>query len=349
MNSTTVSSIHSTTVCSMEPQHASISALICLVLIIGLLLNIFSMWVFKYRTPEWKSGTVLQFHLAISDLIVCPLAPFLTVYFALGNWPFGRAMCYIKMILLAAHFYGSIFFLTLISIHRYVSVVSRGQEFRMKQKKFVMKLCLGIWAFVLIMGVMCSLSLDISTVGNRTLCLSIHQDKYSNRFFFSNFILLLPAFLIPFMISLICYSLLVKSMSSINICNPKGKLMKSKSRKMVAVCLLIFGLCFMPMNVIRSIMVVVKKFYPEHCSLLLRLETSYYVSWILSSANCCLDPLIYCFASQNFRAAFRSSLRKVGVRFPETRDDVEPESAATTQVIPTPRTIKRRSISITQL
>lgn len=335
--------------CTVKPQPYSISVLICLVLILGFFLNIFSMWVFKFRTPEWKSGTVLQFHLAISDLIICPLAPFLTVYFALGDWIFGSLMCHLKIILLTGHFFGSIFFLTLISIHRYISVVCHSQEFRMKQKDFVKKLCLGVWAVVLIKGVVCSVLLVPNAEGNQTLCLSIHQESNTELYFVANFILVIPGFLIPFTISLVCYSRLVRSMSSINLCHQKGKLIKSKSCKMVAVCLLIFGLCFTPMNVMRTILVVVKKFYPEHCRLLLQVETLYYVSWILSSANCCLDPLIYCFASQNFTSAFRSSLRKIGVRIQTTNEDLELDSALTTHVTPTPRTIKRGTMTNTHL
>lgn len=343
MNYTNISSV----ACSVESQPASIFVLICLVPMLGLPLNIFSMWVFKYHIPEWKAGTFLQFHLAISDLIFCPLAPFLMVYFALGHWPFGSVMCRLKIILLVIHFYGSIFFLTLISIHRCISVVYHHQEFRMKQKGFVKKLCVGVWVVVLIKGVVCCLVLDTSPVGNHTLCLSIHQEQYTEMYFLLNFILLLPGFLIPFTISLVCYSCLARSVSSINIYHKKGKLIKSKSHKMMVVCLLIFGLCFMPMNVIRTVMVVIKKFCPKHCRLLLQVETSYYVSWILSSVNCCLDPLIYCFASQTFTAAFRSSLRKIGVRFQTTREDIEHDSPLTIHDIPSPRMIKRANTSIT--
>lgn len=326
--------------CSEQRQPVFIPVLICLVFVLGLLLNIFSIWVFVYRTPEWKSGTVLQFHLAISDLIFCLLAPFLTVYFALGQWPFGSLMCQLKIIVLAAHYFGSIFFLTLISIHRYISVVYHSQEFRMKQKDFVQKLCIGVWAIVLITGVVFNALLNTDEKGNYTLCLSIHQESNIDVYFVTNFILLIFGFLIPFMISLVCYSRLVRSMSSINICHQKGKLMKSKSRKMVAVCLLIFGLCFLPLNVIRTVIVVIKKFHLTHCSLLLQMELLFYIIWVLSSANCCLNPLIYCFTSQNFTAAFRSSLRQIGVRFQPTRQDTEHDSVPSTHEIPTHRTNK---------
>ncbi|TSV94903.1 Cysteinyl leukotriene receptor 1 [Bagarius yarrelli] len=240
-------------------------------------------------------------------------------------------------------------FLTLISIHRYVSVVYHSQEFCIKQKAFVKKLCVGVWVFMLINGLVFILVLDASTLGKHTLCFSIHQEQYIKFYFGVNLALLLLGFLIPFTISLVCYSRLARSVSGINICHQKGKLIKRKSCQMIAVCLLVFVVCFMPINVIQTVMVVVKKFYPKHCHLLLQLETSYYASWILSSANCSLDPLIYCFSSKNFMTAFRSSLRKVGVRFQTIHQDIELDSFQTMRVISTPRVIKRESMANTKL
>lgn len=324
---------NTSTSCPVVSQDISIAVLLCLVLLLGLFLNIFSVWVFIRRIPKWKSGTILQFHLAISDAIICPLAPFIAVYFAQGgNWPFGSLMCRIKIALLTVHFYGSILFLTLISIHRYMSVVCHSQGSCMKQKDFVKKLCAGVWLFVLIKGAVYISLLDISKVGNHTLCLSIHQRENTEVYFAINFILLIPGFLVPFSISLFCYIRLARSVSSINVCHQKGKLIKSKSHKMVAVCLVIFGLCFLPMNVVRTVVVVVKKYFGSNCDLLVQVETAYYVSWILSSSNCCLDPLIYCFSSQNFTKAIRSSLRKIGVRMQAPHEDQERDSALNTHI-----------------
>lgn len=83
---------------------------------------------------------------------------------------------------------------------------------------------------------------------------------------------------------------------------------------MVAVCLIIFVVCFLPLNIIRTMAVTVKMFFPKQCDVLLQVETAYYVSWIIAGANSCFDPLIYCFGSQNFSNAIRSSLRKIGIR-----------------------------------
>ncbi|XP_066510972.1 2-oxoglutarate receptor 1-like [Hoplias malabaricus] len=309
-------------------QNISIAVLLCLVLLLGLLLNLFSMWVFMRRMPKWKPGTILQFHLAISDAVICPLAPFIAVYFAQGgNWPFGSLMCRLKIVLLTVHFYGSIIFLTLISIQRYVCVVYHNQDSCWKQKYFVKRFCAGVWLAVLIKAIVCSMLLDISCVGNHTVCLSIHQAKNIEVYFIINFILLFPGFLLPFTISLYCYIRLAQSVSSLNDCHQQGRLIKSKSHRMVAICMVIFGICFLPMNVVRTVVVVVKKYFANNCGLLLHVETAYYVSWILSSANCCLDPLIYCFSSKNFTRAIHSSLRKIGARI-QTPGQVQEQDSA---------------------
>ncbi|KAI2664707.1 P2Y purinoceptor 4 [Labeo rohita] len=195
-------------VCPMKPQHISISVLICLTFLVGLLLNVFSLWVFTCKTPEWTSNTVFQVHLAVSDVIICPMGPFMAVYYHTANWPFGKALCQLKIALMTFHIYSSILFLTLISIHRYVVVVCYNQDSYMNRKNFVQKLCFGVWLLVLVKGTVLAMILDTSTVNNHTLCLSIHQDQYTNSYFIANFSVLIPGLLLAFTVSVICYSLL---------------------------------------------------------------------------------------------------------------------------------------------
>ncbi|XP_020325545.1 P2Y purinoceptor 2 isoform X1 [Oncorhynchus kisutch] len=312
--------------CTVEPQHVSITVFLLLVVLVGFFLNSFSLWVFCCRIPQWSSGTVLQFHLAVSDTVITPVAPLMATYFVMGShWPFGAFLCKLKIALLSIHFYGSILFLTLISIHRYVVVVQFKRGSCMKRKAFVQNLCAGVWLVLLAKGIACFFLLNTSPMGNRTQCLSIHQEKYIDVYFAINFVMLIPGFLLPLSVAVTCYVQLARSMSRININMSKGRDIKAKSRKMVAMCLVIFALCFTPLNVIRTVAVILKKYFPEQCSLLLQVETAYYISWILAGANCCLDPLLYCFGSHNFVKAIHRSLRKFDVKFkedPATNDQI---------------------------
>ncbi|XP_060927961.1 P2Y purinoceptor 2 [Limanda limanda] len=293
--------------CKEESQHMSLIVLLCLVFFLGFLLNAFSLWVFWFRMPRWTCGTTLQFHLALSDAIATPVTPMMAVYFVMGNeWPFGRFLCQVNIALLSSHFYGSIIFLTLISIHRYTAVVHFSKSSCMKRKPFVKKLCAGVWFVMLIQALVYAFVLHSSKENGSKQCLSIHQKNLTNTYFVINFVLFICGFLLPFGVSVVCYTLLADSLTRLNISTAQGLKIKVKSKRMIGMCLVIFGLCFLPLNVIRTVGVVLKKNYPLNCHLLLQIEKAYYACWILAGVNSCLDPLLYCFGSQNFRDIFKS-------------------------------------------
>ncbi|XP_039514492.1 P2Y purinoceptor 4 [Pimephales promelas] len=301
--------------CSPEAQHMSLAVILCLVYLLGLLLNGFSLWVFTCRIHKWNSGAVLQFNLALSDAIITPLTPLMAAYFAMdSNWIFGNFACQLKIAVLSIHFKGSVVFLTLISIHRYITVVHFKRPSLMKRKTFVKKLCAGIWCFLIIIGIAYGWMLPVTTEENHGQCLTIHQTTLIDAYFVLNFVTFFFWCILPLTISVFCYSRLASSISRINRNSVQGQLVKTKSLRMIGICLVIFGLCFLPLNVVRTLGVVMKKYHPERCRVLLQLETAYYACYILAGINCCLDPLIYFFGSRNFIKAFRSSLRVIGIK-----------------------------------
>ncbi|XP_060739286.1 cysteinyl leukotriene receptor 2-like [Tachysurus vachellii] len=321
---------HNKTFCPPVAQHISLTVLLCLVYMTGLLLNGFSLWVFIFRMSKWNSGTVLQFNLAISDLLASPATPLMAAYFVNGNnWEFGTFLCELKIALVSAHFYGSIVFLTLISVHRYVVVVHFKRSSPFKRKAFVKKLCFVVWLFLLSGAIVYAILLPVTNEDGHKQCLSIHQSKLTSAYFIINFVLFTLGFLVPFITAAVCYSCLARSVIKVNVNSMHGQTIKSKSLKMIGLCLVIFGLCFFPLNVTRTVAVIIKKYYPEHCQLLLHTETAYYFSYVLAGINCCLDPLIYFFGSHNFNKAFRGSVRMVK-RHQEKDNKTESETSYST-------------------
>ncbi|KAM9392061.1 lysophosphatidic acid receptor 6 isoform 1-T2 [Pholidichthys leucotaenia] len=312
------------TPCQSEKQPTSITVLLCLVFFTGFVLNTFSLWVFSCRLSCWTSGTMLQFNLALSDAIAAPVTPMMAVYFAMdNNWPFGQLLCKVKIALLILHFYGSTIFLTFISVHRYRLVVHFNQASCMKRKGFVKKLCAGVWLLLLIQALVFGFTFSTSREGQNSQCLSIHQRNLTDSYFTLNFFLFIE-FLLPFSVSVTCYCRLANTLTRLNISTAKGLKVKLKSQRMIGMCLVIFGLCFLPLNLMRTAAVVLKKYYPDQCSILLQIETAYYATWILAGVNSCLDPVLYCFGSQNFRDAFQS----FRIRQVDTQDRSDSEMTA---------------------
>ncbi|XP_020774341.2 P2Y purinoceptor 2-like [Boleophthalmus pectinirostris] len=293
-------------ICLSTPQHMSIPVLMCLVYFMGFLLNVFSLWVFCCRMSSWSAGTILQFCLALSDALGAPVTPLIAVYFAMGNkWLFGKVLCTVTIVFVSSQFYGSTIFLTLISFHRYKAVVHFNKSSRMKDKSFIKKLCAGVWLFLITHSLVYGFGVPATKEGEVTHCLSFSQVSLTNSFFIISCVLVSIGFLLPLSISATCYFRVKNALTCLNI-TAKSLKVKLKSQRMIQMCLIIFTICFLPANIIGITATVMMKFYPEHCHTLHQLQTAYYASWIIAGLNCFLDPLLYCFGSQNFRDAFPS-------------------------------------------
>ncbi|XP_075690669.1 P2Y purinoceptor 4-like [Rhinoderma darwinii] len=289
-----------------QPQSVSIVISISLSVIyfLGLVLNCISLWIFWFRVKQWNSTVILQFNLAISDAIITPAAPLIIIYSLTDHWTFGTFFCQFKVFLLSTHMYGSIYFLTLISIHRYFTVAHNVRRMAWTTKPFITKLCVVVWGCLLLQGIPFFFVLKTSEVHGVTKCLSIHQNDQAVLFFVWNWVILFSGLLIPFITTLVCYSLLSLYILNVNPMNTLSKVMFSKSVQTIFVSLIIFIICYIPVHITRTMGVTIILFFPTMCPLLEKVEVAYYITWMLSGTNCCLDPIIYCFASDRFNCTF---------------------------------------------
>ncbi|XP_036382007.1 P2Y purinoceptor 2-like [Megalops cyprinoides] len=302
------------TECLTLKLHTAIPSFLSIFYLCGFLLNSLSLWIFASQRRKWNSGMVLQFNLALSDVLVTPATPFLVLYSLWDDWPFGRFLCQLKVFLLSVHVYGGICFLTLISVHR-CSTVARHQgasKSRMANPGYVQRLCAGVWVGLLLQGLPFFGLLDVwRDRENSTKCLSFHQRNMAPLFFFYNLSILVVGVLLPLFVFVACYVWLSSFLSRMTAQGTQGRAMKAHSARVIAACLCIFILCYVPLHITRTMGVTVALFHPGECPFLARVELSYYISFTLSSANCCLDPLLYCFSSRRFRATLWQKLKRV--------------------------------------
>lgn len=287
--------------CAPQGLHPTIPTLGTLLLLASVLLNGVSFWVFCCRTKQWDPGMLLQFSLVLGDVLIIPVAPLRISYLSLGNqWPFGQFLCQFEVFLHSTHVYSSIYFLTLICIHRYFVVVRYKSKSLWKKRSFLRKLCLFVWLVLFVQGLPLFFLLKTSVINGSAKCLNIHQTELSSAYFFYNMVFIVPSFLLPLAISLTCGALLATAIAKAAKKSSRGKKMKRRSLQMITVSLVIFVVCFGPLHICRTIAVVVK-YYGMSCKLLHQVEFVYYVSWVLTMANTCLDPLIYVFANDKFK------------------------------------------------
>ncbi|XP_061115443.1 P2Y purinoceptor 2-like [Conger conger] len=316
-------------VCPPHKLHPSLPWLMVVFYLGGFLLNGLSLFLFCSRAMKWNSGVVLQFNLAISDMLVTPAAPFIVLSFMWDDWPFGVFLCQLRVLLVSVHVYGGICFLTLISIHRCFTVARhRGtSQSRMANPQYVQRLCLAVWVGLLLQGLPLFglVGTWVDGTDNTTKCMNIRQPNMRAQFAY-NLAELVVGVLLPFCIFGACYAWLGIFLSRVKA---QGADMKGHAARVIAACMFIFTLCYVPLYVTRTVGLTVAFFHPSQCALLSRIQDWFYASVTISTANCCLDPLLYCFSSRRFRQALGETLPNVRkVRILRSRQSAEREECA---------------------
>ncbi|XP_069798928.1 P2Y purinoceptor 4-like [Dendropsophus ebraccatus] len=267
---------------------------------IGFVLNCISLWIFWFRVKQWNSTVILQFNLAIADAIITPAAPLIIISSFTDHWTFGTFFCQFKLFLLCTHVYGSIYFLTLISVHRYFSVVYSNRK-AFTKKPFITKLCIVVWCCLFLQGFPIFFLLKTSEMNGVTKCLSLYQKNVAIPSFVWNWVVLFSGVLIPFTITLVCYSLLSRYILKVNPMNTITNVMVNKSVQTIFVSLIIFIICFIPIHIAKNMAVTIILYFPSRCTLLKNVEVAFYFVSILFGTNCCIDPILYCYATEKFR------------------------------------------------
>ncbi|XP_066572770.1 proteinase-activated receptor 4 [Amia ocellicauda] len=269
-----------------------IPSLYLVAFIIGLPANATALWVLIARTKKMPS-TALLINLTSADLLLMVVLPFRIAYHFQGNnWIFGEITCRCVSALFYSNMYGSIICLMLISIDRYFAFVHPfgAQAFRSRKNSICMSL--AVWAVVI--GAMLPLLLtrQAYTVANSTITLchdalpQMDQEKVFFPYFTSLFAI---GFVIPLCVILFCYGSILWTLVS----SDKRYI---HAVKVTVLVLVVFIVCFLPSNIMLLL---------HYSSLLENSEELYFpymISLALSTFNSSLDPFIYYYVSDDFRA-----------------------------------------------
>ncbi|XP_058917374.1 proteinase-activated receptor 1 [Kogia breviceps] len=264
------------------------------VFLVSLPLNIMAIIVFILKMKIKKPAVVYMLHLAMADVLFVSVLPFKISYYFSGNdWRFGSAMCRFITAAFYCNMYASVMLMTVISIDRFLAVVYPMQSLSWRTLGRASFTCLAIWAMA-IAGVVPLLlkeqttqvpGLNITTchdVLNQTLL----EGYYS--YYFSAFSAIF--FFVPLIISTVCYVSIIRSLSSSTVANQSKK---SRALFLSAAVFCIFILCFGPTNVLLSLHYA----FLSHNSMTEAAYFAYLLCVCVSSISCCIDPLIYYYAS----------------------------------------------------
>ncbi|XP_057596825.1 proteinase-activated receptor 1 [Hippopotamus amphibius kiboko] len=264
------------------------------VCLISLPLNIMAIVMFVWKMKVKKPAVVYMLHLAMADVLFVCVLPFkISYYFSGSDWRFGSAMCRVVTAAFYCNMYASIMLMTVISIDRFLAVVYPMQSLSWRTLGRASFTCLAIWAMAIAGVVPLILKEQTAQVSglNITTChdvlnKSLLEGYYS--YYFSAFSAVF--FFVPLIISTGCYVSIIRCLSSSTVASQSKK---SRALFLSAAVFCIFILCFGPTNVL----LILHYAFLSHESMTEAAYFAYLLCVCVSSISCCIDPLIYYYAS----------------------------------------------------
>ncbi|XP_039997081.1 P2Y purinoceptor 3 [Xiphias gladius] len=155
LSSSSPSSVPSTTPpspsCSIDESYKYIFLPICysFTFIFSIFLNSVVLYRSFRQTKRWNASLIYMVNLASTDFMYGLSLPFLVAsYIMRDRWVFGGLMCRLVRFLFYFNLYCSIFFLTCISVHRYLGICHPMKVIKLETKKAVKWTCVLVWIVV---------------------------------------------------------------------------------------------------------------------------------------------------------------------------------------------------------
>ncbi len=280
-----------------EYQHHIYAIFYTVILVPGLIGNVLALWVFYAYIKETKKAVIFMINLAIADLLQVLSLPLRIYYYLNNSWPFGDAACLLCFYLKYVNMYASIYFLACISLRRCRLIIQPlrcGTTKRRRERSLCiigwLIVCLGCLPFPLLRKTKykhCFTELPMIQL-SKILGVSLVT------------VAEMVGFLLPLGIVVTCAWLTAASLRQ-NTCVLQDTGEKHKALKMVLSCATVFLVCFVPYHVTFPLDFLAK----SNCNVSSAFKNAvlhvHPVTLCLASLNCCLDPVMYYFTTDEFK------------------------------------------------
>nr|XP_061831361.1 relaxin-3 receptor 1-like [Nerophis lumbriciformis] len=279
-----------------------ISVVYSVVCAVGLIGNLLVLFFMRLRQGRKKSAiNFFIINLAVTDFQFVLTLPFWAVDTALDfSWPFGNAMCKVVLSVTVMNMYASVFFLTAMSVTRYLSVTSALKKSSHRWSRCVKWVCAVLWVAATLATAPTAVFSAVTVVAGEKLCLLKFPEGHDWLALY-HIQKILVAFIIPLLIVSVNYIMLLRFIKrkSMRASNQKRR---SKVTKSVAIVVLSFFCCWMPNHAITFWGVLVKFNAANWDKSYFMVHTYVFpVTVCLAHANSCLNPVLYCLMRPEIR------------------------------------------------
>lgn len=285
------------------------SIVFSIVFVVGLITNVAAMYIFTCTLKLRNETTTYMMNLVVSDLLFVFTLPLRVFYFINQNWPFGGVLCKLSVSLFYTNMYGSMLFLTCISVDRFLAIVHPLRSRTLRTKRNAKIVCAAVWVLVLSGSLPTGFKLEATTQNNHSTTKFCFENFSTNQWksHLSKVVIFIETvgFLIPLLLNVVCSVMVLQTLRRPQTISRGGKLNKTKILRMIIVHLSIFCFCFIPYNVNLVFYALVRTNTLKGCSVESVVRTIYPIALCIAVSNCCFDPIVYYFTSETIQNSIK--------------------------------------------
>ncbi|XP_035530056.1 B2 bradykinin receptor-like [Morone saxatilis] len=297
MNSTTEGGMTLVTTSAppdLEWTKTAMPVFILLITALGIVFNMFVLVVFWFHKKACTVAEIYLSNLAAADLVLVSCLPFWAVNILNNhNWIFGLFLCKVVHMGINMNVYGSIYFLVLVSIDRYVALVHPLSNSVIRRPKYAKLACLLVWGLCLLLSVPVIIYRNLELQNNVTFCGLTLEVKYD---WLYEGALTIFSFIIPIGIISWCTVKIIQALNG-RLKEWLNQKMEHKATTLVLAVLLAFVICWLPFHLVKLVFIFIRSDLTSENPL----HTCRYIFTCLGFFNSVLNPILYVIVGKNFR------------------------------------------------
>uniref|UniRef100_A0A665WIN2 Angiotensin II receptor, type 2 n=1 Tax=Echeneis naucrates TaxID=173247 RepID=A0A665WIN2_ECHNA len=286
---------------SMTTVIPTVYSIIC---VLGTTANILAVSVLaQANTSRRTVANTFMLNLCVSDLLFLLSLPLWAVYYSRGySWPFGRVACKICGLLLHFNLYASIFFITSMSIDRYLAIVHPFRSQSARNPKRARLTCVLVWALAFVCSAPTLALRDTRYIMNFSVeaCVIL----YPTHTWYMSLVLMkiILAFLLPLIIISCCYYAIGRHLVA-GTCSDRPMQGRGVERVLwtVAAVVLAFFFCWFPFHCVTFMDVLTSEGWLDGCWVTWTIHNLTPLTLCLGFSNSAINPMLYCFIGNHFR------------------------------------------------
>ncbi|KAG8452475.1 hypothetical protein GDO86_004314 [Hymenochirus boettgeri] len=275
------------------------------IFIMGLAGNLLVLWVNWQSRRSKTSINIYIINMAVADLGVALTLPVWMLESMLEyTWLWGGFLCKFTHYFYFGNMFSSIFFLTALSVDRYLSITSSSVYWRQNQQRIRRVLCVGIWIMSAIFPLPEIVHMKQINSGDPICIFMAPLESFDEWSIAVSLLTIIVGFLIPFPIILV-----LNLMTAYHI-KRSSRPESQKHHYLVYAYILTFLFSWLPYHVTLLLIVLHGNYIILHCKLVHILYFFYDIIDCISLLHCVINPILYNFLSKDFKGKFINAVVK---------------------------------------